>query len=197
MGEDKKDDFKIDGSAFKRTIPEIVNEAVKLVRGFFLKLKFAKCGRLFRAGGGVRILRRNASIEIGRKVQLHRQVKLSAWGNECESKIVIGDNTTIGDRTEIHAGKLVEIGSGCNIAWDVCIMDRDYHKFDSSQEQMKPVKIEDDVWIGCRALIMKGTTIGKGAVIAAGSVVTKDVPPNTLVGGNPAKILKENIYWIP
>ena len=197
MGEDQRDDFQIDRSAFKRTIPEIISEVTKLVRGFFLKRKFARCGPLFRANRGVRILKRNASIEVGRKVQLHRQVKLSAWGSKFSSKIIIGDNTSIGDRTEIHAGKLVEIGSGCNIAWDVCILDRDYHKLDSQQEQIKPIKIEDDVWIGCRALIMKGITIGKGAVIAAGSVVTKDVPPNALVGGNPAKILKENIYWIP
>jgi maltose O-acetyltransferase len=55
----------------------------------------------------------------------------------------------------------------------------------------KPVKIEDDVWIGGNATIVPGVTIGEEAVVAAGSVVTKDVPPKTLVGGNPAKVIKE------
>lgn len=192
-----QDQFKIDKKAFNRTHSEVISEAVKLLRGLFIKARFSKCGPLFRAGRGVRVLQRNATIELGRKVQLHRGVKLSVWGNECHSTLVIGDNTAVGDRTEIHAGKLVEIGSGCNIAWDVCIMDRDYHKFNSHIEEIKPVKIGNNVWIGCSCLILKGVTIGDGAVVAAGSVVTKDVAPKTLVGGNPAKVLKEDIYWIP
>ena len=53
------------------------------------------------------------------------------------------------------------------------------------------IKIEDKVWIGFNSIILKGVTIGQGAVIAAGSVVTKDVPAFTLVGGNPAKIIKK------
>jgi maltose O-acetyltransferase len=57
-------------------------------------------------------------------------------------------------------------------------------------ESGKPVTIEEDVWIGGRAVIVPGVTIGKGAIIAAGSVVTKDVPPMTIYGGNPAKFIK-------
>ncbi len=76
-------------------------------------------------------------------------------------------------------------------------MDRDYHKFNSNTEEIKPVKIGDNVWIGCNSIILKGITIGNGAVVAAGSIVTKDVPPKVLVGGNPAKVIKEDIYWIP
>ncbi|MDP4181395.1 MAG: acyltransferase [Bacillota bacterium] len=190
-------DFKIDGKAFKRTIPEIIKEVIKLARGFLFKVKLTECGSLLRVGAGVSVIRKNAAIKVGRKVQLYKGVKLSAFGNENFSEIIIGNNTSIGDRTEIHSGKRVEIGNGCNISWDVCIMDRDYHKFNSQKEEIKPVKIGNDVWIGCNVLILKGITIGDGAVIAAGSVVTKDVEPKTLVGGNPAKVLKEDIYWIP
>lgn len=189
--------FKIDNKAFDRSFFEILEESAKLLRGFFIRRKFAACGGLFRAGPGVRVLKKNAAIEVGRKVQLHRGAKLSAWGNSGFSRIVIGDNTAIGDRTEIHAGGLVEIGSGCNISWDVCIMDRDYHKLNSPEEVIKPVKIEDNVWIGCNCIVVKGVTIGQGAVVAAGSVVTKDVPRGALVGGNPAKVLKEEVYWMP
>lgn len=191
-------EFKLNASAFtSRSLKEILAEIIKLVRGFFKRAKINKCGSWFRVGPGVRILKKNASISVGRKVELHRHVKLSAWGNEGFAEIIIGDNTSIGDRTEIHAGKRVEIGSGCNISWDVCIMDRDYHKFNSETEEIKPVKIGNNVWIGCNSILLKGITVGDGAVIAAGSVVVKDVPPAALVGGNPAKVLKENVYWIP
>lgn len=192
-----QNEYKLDKSAFKRSIPEILTEGIKLIRGMLFSMRFSKCGPLLRVGPGVRLLKKNASVIVGRKVQLHRGVKLSAWGNEYDSELVIGDNTSIGDRTEIHSGRKVEIGSGCNIAWDVCIMDRDYHKFNSSVEEIKPLKIGDNVWIGCRSLILKGLTIGDGAVIAAGSVVTRDVPAKALVGGNPARVIKEDIYWIP
>lgn len=190
-------DFKIDKQAFNRTIPEIIAEVTKLVRGLFLKIRLTNSGSLLRASSGITIIKKNAAIKLGRKVQLYKGVKLSAFGNENFSEIIIGNNTSIGDRTEIHAGKKVEIGDRCNISWDVCIMDRDYHKFNSPTEEIKPVKIGNDVWIGCNVLILKGVTIGDGAVIAAGSVVTKDVAPKTLVGGNPAKLIKEDIYWIP
>ena len=60
---------------------------------------------------------------------------------------------------------------------------------------MRPVHNGNHVWIGCRCLILKGVTIGDGAVIAAGSVVTNDVAPNTCMGGNCNRNLKDNIYW--
>lgn len=187
----------VENKQYKRSFYETADIVIKLLRGFMTKSKINKCGKLFRVGKGVRILKKNGEINIGRKVQLHHGVKLSAWGTEGYTRINIGDNTSIGDRTEIHAGQAVNIGLNCNISWDVCIMDRDYHKFNSPTEIIKPVNIEDNVWIGCNCLIMKGVTIGEGAVVAAGSVVTKDVPPKTVVGGNPAKVIKEDIYWIP
>ena len=57
--------------------------------------------------------------------------------------------------------------------------------------EYKPITIGDDVWIGCNSIILKGVKIGNGSIVAAGSVVTKSVPPFSLVAGNPAKIVKE------
>lgn len=182
---------------YKRSFSETADIAAKLIRGVFVKRKMNKCGALLRVGKSVRFLIKNGEINVGRKVQLHHGVKLSAWGTDGFTQINIGDNTAIGDRTEIHAGQRVDIGANCNISWDVCIMDRDYHKFNSPTEVIKPVDIKDNVWIGCNSIIMKGVTIGEGAVVAAGSVVTKDVPPKVVVGGNPAKIIREDIYWLP
>ncbi len=182
---------------FDRNLAEIISEGFKVLKGILTKHKFDSCGSLLRVEGKLKILKKNAKINIGNKVKFCNGVKISAWGNEYKSIINIGDNTWIGDRTEIHAGKSVDIGANCNISWDVCIMDRDYHKFNSEKEEIEPIKIGDNVWICCNSLILKGIKIGDGSVIAAGSVVTKDVPANVLAGGNPAKILKESIYWNP
>jgi maltose O-acetyltransferase len=72
-------------------------------------------------------------------------------------------------------------------------MDTDFHNpTDHTQESIsKPVVIEDDVWLAARVTVLKGVRIGRGAVVAAGAVVTKDVPPCTLVGGVPARIIKQ------
>ena len=64
-------------------------------------------------------------------------------------------------------------------------------------EEYKPIFIGNDVWIGSRVIVMDGVTIGNGAVVASGAVVTKDVPAGALVGGNPAKIIKDSINWKP
>ncbi len=90
----------------------------------------------------------------------------------------------------------VEIGEDVAIARDVIIRDTDSHKIVAENHKVTaPVKIGNHVWIGTRAIIMKGVTVGDGAVIAAGAVVTKDVPPKTIVAGVPAKVIRENIEW--
>ena len=104
------------------------------------------------------------------------------------AKIEIGNGTYLNRNTLVHASTLVHIGVDCKVSWDVVIMDTDMHSI-PGKESDKPVFIEDDVWIGCRVIILKGVRIGHDAVIAAGSVVTKDVPPETVVGGVPARVL--------
>ena len=119
-------------------------------------------------------------------------MKLACWGAGQDQPAVlrIGENCSVGDRTEIHVGQRVEIGDGTSISWDCVIMDRDYHGMGGGQERPSPVVIGRAAWIGCRAIILKGVTIGDGAVIAAGSVVTKDVGAHSLVAGNPARFIR-------
>jgi carbonic anhydrase/acetyltransferase-like protein (isoleucine patch superfamily) len=91
----------------------------------------------------------------------------------------------------------ITIGKNATISKDVIIRDSDSHKILSKEYVMtKPITIGDHVWIGTRAIILKGVTIGNGSIIAAGSVVTKNVPEKTIVAGAPAKIIKKNIEWI-
>jgi acetyltransferase-like isoleucine patch superfamily enzyme len=125
-------------------------------------------------------------------------------------KIEIGENCYIGDMTRIYAMKNITIGDNVLIAHNVNIHDSNSHSIypetrkgelpyirknghpDSNifNIEIAPIKICDNAWIGYNACIMKGVTIGEGSVVAAGSVVTKDVPPYTVVAGNPAKVIK-------
>jgi acetyltransferase-like isoleucine patch superfamily enzyme len=90
----------------------------------------------------------------------------------------------------------ITIGSDVLISEQVLIRDSDDHQIlNQSKNGTKPIQIGNHVWIGMRAAILKGVTIGDGGIVAAGSVVTFDVPANSLVGGVPANIIKENIRW--
>lgn len=92
--------------------------------------------------------------------------------------------------------KNIQIGYGCAFGRGVIINDSDGHIINNDIDKMSlPIIIEDNVWIASRAIILRGVRIGKGAIVAAGSVVTKNVPPKCLVGGIPAKIMKENVVW--
>lgn len=165
-----------------------------LMRGILISIKTRnKLGSIL-SRGRHNIKINKGKIKLGRRVFLYPNVKLSVNGINKNAELSIGDYTQIGDRTEIHVGNKIHIGNNCSISWDVCILDRDYH-YINNIEEAKEIIIKDNVWIGCRSTILKGVTIGEGAVIAAGSIVTKNVPPRSCVAGNPAKIIKDNVVW--
>ena len=172
-----------------------VRTAFDMLSGFVISLRTGNKLGTIRARGRQRITIINGKCVFGKGTFLYPHTRINIIGASEEATLIIGDGTNIGDRSEIHVGRRVEIGNNCLIAWDVCILDRDYHALNSETEVIKPVKIGNRVWIGCRVLILKGVTIGEGAVIGAGSVVTQDVPSNALAAGNPAKIIKQNISW--
>lgn len=110
------------------------------------------------------------------------------------AKLFLGSDSFINSDCKIRCHKEIYIGNNCAISHDFTVMDSDAHKLNGIVNT-KPVRISDSVWIGTRVTILSGVTVGEGAVIAAGSVVTHDVPPHALVGGVPAKVLKENVEW--
>jgi len=111
-------------------------------------------------------------------------------------RILIGDDSVVSGVTVI-AYKSVTIGCGVLFGSGVVIMDSDGHSLanrgyprEMAELDVRPVVIKDNAWIGYRSIICKGVTIGKNSVVGAGSVVTKDVPDEVVVGGNPAKFIK-------
>ena len=125
-----------------------------------------------------------------------------------QSEIKIGNNVYIGGQTNLDCVKSIAVEDDVLISYQCIIVDSDNHSLlyrirkndvadwkrghhDWSTTASAPVRIKRGAWIGARSIILKGVTIGEGGIVAAGSVVTKDVPPWTIVGGNPARVIRE------
>jgi acetyltransferase-like isoleucine patch superfamily enzyme len=162
--------------------------------------------------------RPGARIEVGDHFVAYSDCILSAWGS---GKIRIGDCCSVGSGARLHARSEIRIGSHVLISWDALLIDFDGHSTDPAlraQEMestcarlfpsfvrrsgarraaspqhfdARPIAIGDRVWIGARAVILKGVTIGEDSIIAAGAVVAADIPPGHVAAGNPAKAVKK------
>jgi acetyltransferase-like isoleucine patch superfamily enzyme len=147
------------------------------------------------------------AVRIGRHVSCYAGCSFSIGQN---GSAFIGDFTLLNGAL-IMAEERIEIGSHCLISWNVGIADSDFHPLAPAQRlidakalapfyenrpprpalETRPVIISDNVWIGMSAVILKGVSIGENSVVAAGAVVTRSVPADCVVAGNPAKIVKE------
>jgi acetyltransferase-like isoleucine patch superfamily enzyme len=107
-------------------------------------------------------------------------------------RIEIGSHTFINYGSSIAARASVKVGLHCHLGHYTFVMDNDQHDLVTHTDlpQSHPVVIEDHVWIGSKVVILPGVRIGTRAVIGAGSIVTKDVPPRSVAAGNPARILR-------
>lgn len=139
------------------------------------------------------------NIRIGDCVTLigepTNRVKIGVWGRELESgRIEIGDNVLISPGTRISASDEITIGNNVMMANSVYITDSDWHGiYDRTErdERVTPVRIRDNVWLGDHCVVLKGVTIGENSVVGANAVVSRDVPANVVVAGNPAAVVKE------
>jgi acetyltransferase-like isoleucine patch superfamily enzyme/acyl carrier protein len=112
--------------------------------------------------------------------------------------IEIGSHTVVGHGTSFTAGRRITVGRHCLIAGDVAILDAPGHPTDpelrksgapANPEDVRPVAIQDNVWIGRKVIVFPGVTIGEGSVIVAGAMVTTDVPAYTILAGNPGRVI--------
>ena len=146
------------------------------------------------------------AVVIGKHVSCYAGCSFAIGPN---GQCTIG-NFTLLNGALIMAEEKIDIGSYCLISWNVGIADSDFHPLEPAQRiidaqalapfykdrparpklKTSPVRIGDNVWIGMNAVILKGVMIGENSVVAAGSVVTKSVGPNTIVAGNPALTVK-------
>jgi galactoside O-acetyltransferase len=183
----------------------LLNKLARLVFPWVAKSRFKRLD--IAKSCTVNVLRirgkQNCSLKVGNGSIVHASLLFE----RPDAEILIGNDTFIGKSNLVAASK-VSIGSNVLISWGVTIVDHNSHsiryaqraedvadwrvgKKDWSNVAIKPVQIGDKSWIGFNAMILKGVTIGEGAIVGAGSVVTKDVPAWTIVGGNPAKVIRE------
>lgn len=152
------------------------------------------------------IKNKKAQITIGRNTlinssnigyHLNMFSKCKIYADRKNAIIKIGENCRI-HGTCIHAYNKIEIGNNCLIAANTQIIDGNGHQLlmnnpserINSKDEGNPIIIEDNVWIATNVVILGGTVIGKGSVISAGSIVKGIIPPNSIYGGNPGRILK-------
>ena len=143
-------------------------------------------------------------VNIGASSNIEASIYLERAG----ARVRIGARTHVGANTLVTCAEEVSIGDDVLIAFDVLISDHDSHALNFCERQhdvsdwmrgvkdwgrvmFAPIRIGDKAWIGARAILLKGVQIGEGGVVAAGAVVTRDVPAWTLVAGNPARPVKE------
>jgi len=172
--------------------------------GFWLRYWFwkilihssgGKMGRRVKIYGGVRIVGNSRrAISIGDDVRILRNTTISTTPR---GRIMIGDRVHIGEGTIIFSGLSIKIGSDVIIGPQNVIVDSD-HSYQNLSVPMnrqdlsfKEVSIEEDVWIASHCVVTKGVAISRGAVIGAGSVVNRSIPPYSVAAGVPAKVIKK------
>lgn len=194
-------------------IYKAVNSAVIRMKNYFHSLDMAtKCviQKNTRFSLSSRILSQNgrASIKIGDNTICMAELLTSSVGG----KIEIGDWCYVGPNTKIWSFENISIGNRVFISHGVSIFDNNSHSLSSSERherfvelvtlgehqikesvRSRGIRIDDDVWIGFNASILKGVKIGSGSVIGAGAVVTHDVPPFSIMVGNPARNVGQSL----
>lgn len=190
---------------FFSSLIALFNHLVVVVYSGYIGNKMKSCGKNFEVHPSLLLLRGGNNIEIGENVWIGKGVQLLATeksrdGQSFTPKIIIGDNCNIGDYSHITCINEIRFGKNVLLGKNILISDNSHGVSERSILSVPPnrrplvskgpVIIDDNVWIGEKASILPGVHIGYGAIIGAGSVVTKDVPEYAVVAGNPARIVK-------
>lgn len=157
-------------------------------------LRHAELGSRVRVSGRPRVMAAG-TMRIGNNVQIYSTLARTELVAAKGATLEIGRRTLVNWGTSIVALDRVVIGDDCHIGTHCLILDNAFHEVDPDRRLERPpsksVTIGDNVWLGARVIVMPGVTIGRDAVVGAGSVVTGDVPPRTLAAGVPARVVRE------
>ena len=174
-----------------------------LAYGYYIKMrcqvlrKQVRIGRQFMVEGSLEI-RGPGSVVFGDNCTVvgSARAPVTPYTHAPEAEIVFGNRVVV-NGTRFGCRQRIEIGEGCLLA-DARIMDTDFHALDPQGKhrwqtigESKPIVLGPNVWVCAGAMVLKGVTIGANSVIAAGAVVSRDVPPNVVVAGNPAQVVKQ------
>lgn len=159
-------------------------------------IRFGKGGRPLRELPWIKgklYVNKTGALRIGERVRFVGRPWATQLTVEKGAVLEIGDRTFINAGVGIAARQRITIGADVKIGPRTSILDSTYHQLDANDKpgQSRPIVIGNNVWIGTRCTILPGVTIGDNSVVAAGSVVNKDVPRNTLVAGTPARVIRE------
>lgn len=163
----------------------------------FFKAHCTKYGKNLHTGVYLHWMEGKGEIVLGDNVLIDGKctIKFAARYSDTP-RLTVGDNSGIGHGTALTIGKGITIGNNCRISSQVYMFDAPGHPSDPgarlsneavATDDVRPITIGNNVWIGYRAIIFPGVTIGDGSVVSIGSVVMQNVPGNTLVAGNPAR----------
>ena len=178
---------------------EVWNLLLKLLyREPLMRYRCQSIGRRLALEGEIPEISGSGQITLGDDVIIGRR---NSWvvGFPCSTsaEIVIGSNCRIGYQNIIAAATSIRIGDNVRLASNVNIFDNPSHPIEPSRrneafrlDEASPVSIGDNVWIGMNCFVMRGVTIGDNSVIAAGSIVTRSIPANSLAAGAPAKVIR-------
>jgi acetyltransferase-like isoleucine patch superfamily enzyme len=141
--------------------------------------------------GGLPRLTTAGSVRFGRGANFRSATVRSEVGAELGARLDIGADTFVNQGVSLVAHRSITIGAGCRIGELCAIFDTNHHELEpGSGVRAAAVVLSDNVWLGRGVIVLPGVTMGANSVAAAGSVVTRDVPADVLVGGNPARILR-------
>lgn len=151
--------------------------------------------------GGMPFIMGPVRIRLGDKCRVAGAISISGRSAEgVEPVLDVGDNVDLGWGSHITVGRSIVIGNNVRLAMGIYLMGYPGHPLDAvsrargdmdTDDQVGDIILEDDVWLGSRATVLGGVRIGRGTIVAAGSVVTKDLPPYVIAGGIPATVKRQ------
>jgi maltose O-acetyltransferase len=143
---------------------------------------------------GSPFVKNEGRLLIGDRTRLASTISTLELSVGPQGLLDIGERVLINHGCSIGATKLVRIGERSNIGSQAILIDNAFHELDpdrrNEQPEPAPVILEANVWLAARVIVLPGVTIGQNSVVGAGSVVTRDIPPNVLAAGIPAKVIR-------